>query len=199
MTRSLRRFSALFVALLATLPLHAQTADEILTPAQTEALANAETDLRASLAPHASGQDAATATDILAVIGGERLPMPDRLSLAGAPCKVRSLQVTADIAIAYPFFSCAFRQEGPAGLVLQKDSGSQRRLGLLAPGEDGTSLIFIGGRYYGYEAPRGFSGFGSGDPAFDSLGLMYRGGTDRYYIIFAPTDGRSEVYEILTR
>jgi hypothetical protein len=197
MNRLCRRSAACLALLLSAQPLIAQTTDALLTPEQITTLEGAEADLRARLAPHADGQDTAAVADFLAVIDGDRLPMPDRLSLANTPCSVRSLQVTADIALGYPFFPCSFRQEGPAGLVFQKDAGSQRRMGLLLPGASGTNFAFRGGSYFTGEAPRGYTG----DPeaGTDSLGLMYRGGPDRYYIIFAPVDGRGEVYEILTQ
>ena len=193
-------FALLLFFAVAAVPAAAE--DDLLWPDDASALASAGNAMRALANKHAS-TDSQEAADILALLDIKAQPIADRLALAG-PCKVRSLQANDLGAYVYPFFKCEFRREGPNGLQFRKETGSQRRLGvILEEGDLGDGLLFVGGSYYDYTSPRPYSGFdrldnpGSNpDRSTDSVGLLTRIGKNRYMMLFAPKEGRGELYEI---
>lgn len=198
--RAYRAFALLLFLTMAAVPAAAE--DELLWPDDASALASAEISMRALANKHAA-RDSQEAAAILALLDMTTQPITDRLALAGL-CKVRSLQANDLGAYVYPFFKCEFRREGPGGLQFRKETGSQRRLGLiLEEGDLGDGLLFVGGRYYDYTSPRPYSGFdrldnpgSSPDRSTDSVGAFYKIGKNRYMMLFAPRDGRGEIYEI---
>lgn len=194
----------LFVAATASLatlvPADAGELLSFLKPAEAKALATADEGLRASLEKRISSEEkstAANAKEIEALLALPRIALGDHLALAGK-WKVRSLQVAALGVYAYPFFPCEFRKVGKDGLLLIKDSGSQRRSGLI--GEDGKgNFMFLGGKYYSDEERKGYSAFqdeGSEvDTDRDSYGYLYRLGKNHLILVFGETTHGRELYE----
>ncbi|WP_411826873.1 DUF4893 domain-containing protein [Luteolibacter sp. AS25] len=172
----------------------------VLKPAEIKALATAEEGLKATVGNHISSQEsdsAANAKEMEALLALPRLPLGDRLALAGK-WKVRSLQVGNLGAYVYPFFPCEFRKVGKDGLLLLKDSGSQRRSGLVA--DDGKgNFVFIGGKYYSDEEPKGYSASQDEGTKVDtdrnSYGYLYRVGKNQLILIFGETTYGREMYE----
>src|SRR5690606_14391092 len=131
---------------------------------------------------------------------------PERLSLEGG-WRVRSLQVHQGAVNIYDYFACELRREGPSGLLLDKNRGSQKRIGLVLGDYSEESFLFLGGSYTTGEQPRGYSGFavedvnaaGAGDGvdmSRDSIGFVRSLGRDHLLIVFAPVNGRAEMYEL---
>lgn len=182
----------------------ARGGEDILWPEHVTQLGEARSELDALLAPHMnSPASAKAAQQMRALADAPAQPLPDRLSLAGA-WTVRSLQVNARGAYAYGFVPCTLRREGPSGLLLVKDKGSQRRTGLILD-RDGAAFLFVGGRYHADEAPRGYSGFevedvndpnAKADTSHDSMGFVRAIGPGHLIILFAPAGGTSEIYEM---
>lgn len=200
-----RLWAVLAVPLLLAGPLSAaRGGEDILWPEHVTQLQEARAELDALLAPHmTSPASAKAAQQMRALADAPVQPLPERLSLAGA-WTVRSLQVNARGAYAYGFVPCTLRREGPSGLVLVKDKGSQRRTGLILDG-DGKAFLFVGGRHHADEAPRGYSGLqvedvndpnAKADTSRDSVGLVRALGPGHLVILFAPADGTSEIYEL---
>lgn len=200
-----RALAALLLATalaLAADPLRA--AETVLWPAHAQALAAARAELDARLSRHmASPASGKAAQQMRALADAPAQPLPDRLSLAGR-WKVRSLQANDRGAYAYNFVPCTLEREGPSGLRLTKDKGSQRRLGLILD-RDADAFLFVGGRYHADEPPRAYSGFAvddvndphaRADTSRDSIGLVRAVGRDHLIILFAPADGTSEIYEL---
>ncbi len=193
-------FTLLLFVGMAVVPATAE--DDLLWPDDADALASAEISMRALANKHAA-TDRDESAAIVALLDMEPQPIADRLALAG-PCKVRSLQANDLGAYVYPFFKCEFRREGSGGLQFRKETGSQRRLGvILEEGDLGDGLLFVGGSYYDYTSPRPYSGFdrldnpgSKPDRSTDSVGALYKIGKDRYMMLFAPKGGRGEIYEI---
>lgn len=180
--------------------LHSAHAVEILSslkPAEAAALVTAEESLKTIATKHleaSNKETAANAKQIADLLALPRIEFGDRLALEGK-WKVRSLQVNDLGAYAYPYFPCEFVREGPKGLRLEKNAGSQRRSGLI--GDDGKGgIIFIGGKYYTDETPIGYSGFQEEsvktDPTRDSYGTLHRLGKGHLILIFGET---REIYE----
>ncbi len=187
----------LITAIASLISAHAAEILSLLKPAEATALTTAEEGVKTSATKHLESTDKETAanakqiTDLLAL---PRIEFGDRLPLAGK-WKVRSLQVNDLGAYAYPYFPCEFVKEGAQGLRLDKNTGSQRRSGII--GDDGKgNIIFIGGKYYSDEAPIGYSGFQDEsvktDPTRDTYGTLYRLGKDHLILIFGENN---EIYE----
>ncbi|MCB1065589.1 MAG: DUF4893 domain-containing protein [Verrucomicrobiae bacterium] len=182
--------------------LHADELRSILTPEDAKALATCEETLSKSLEPNLASDDPETlkaAKDLSALLALPRKKPADRLALEGK-WKVRSLQVSRYGVFTYPFFNGEFRREGESGLIFHKNSGSQRRMGIV--GEDGEDwLLFVGGKYYNDDAQgAAYSGFQEEsvktDPKMDSFGRLYEIGKDRLLLIFGETTFGPEVYEL---
>lgn len=197
--------AALVVPLILAVSLStARGGEDVLWPEHVTQLGEARSELDALLAPLMnSPASAEAAQQMRALVDAPAQPLPDRLSLAGA-WKVRSLQVNARGAYAYAFTPCTLRREGPSGLLLVKDKGSQRRIGLILD-RDGAAFLFVGGRHHADEAPRGYSGFevedvndpnAQADTSHDSVGLVRAIGPGHLIILFAPADDTSEIYEL---
>jgi|GEM_PF-2069316 len=187
---------------------------DLLLPEHAKLLGSAESYTRKQVTPHLQDADAEVkkaAQEMLALMEATRKAIPSRDELAGK-WKVRSLQANDLGAYAYPYFPCDLIAEGPKGLVLNKDKGSQRRVGLLIHDEATEdaeadeslppSLLFLGGSYYSDEPPRGYSALmGDPDTAMgterDSVGFLYALSPTRLMLIFAPLNARSEIYELI--
>ncbi len=174
----------------------------VLKPEHAKALASAEEGMKRAASVHAkSGQTdhVKVAKEVLSLLAMRRMEIPPALKLVGK-WRVRSLQVGDLGAFAYPFFDCEFRQEGEAGVIFQKDSGSQRRIGIVGADAPG-GLLFVGGSYYAdEEGGGGYSALQEDsvktDPERDSVGHIYQVGQGHLIILFAPTRYGREMYEL---
>lgn len=191
-------------AMLSASPGMAAGAEDAMWPEHVEALGDAGAELSGLIASHLDRSDAAK--EMWALFNAPVQPLPDRLGLEGT-WQVRSLQVHRNAANVYDYFPCEIRREGPAGLVLDKNRGSQKRIGLILGDYFEDAFLFLGGSYTTGEIARNYSGFEVDDPhaadadegidkSRDSVGLVEAIGPNRLRIIFAPIDGRSEMYEL---
>ncbi len=176
--------------------------DDIIKPEHQKALQSAERELdqyARSFEKDANQTTAATARELLALLNLPRGKAPEPKSLIGK-WKVRSLQANENSVRSYPFFDCEFLAEGPEGVVFKKDTGSQRRSGLVGKGENGRTL-FAGGSYYSDSSPAGYSGLQESSVKTDiahrdSVGYVFQIDENHLLIVFAPTQYGSEVYEL---
>ncbi|MCB1445657.1 MAG: DUF4893 domain-containing protein [Rhizobiaceae bacterium] len=185
-------------------PAFADGVEDLLWPRHIAALAEAEAELTGLIALHMdTSADAKAMWDLF---NAPPAPLPNRLSLEGR-WRVRSLQIRQDAVNIYGFFPCELRREGATGLVLDKTSGSQKRLGLILDDRIEDAFVFVGGSYTTGEPARNYSGFAVDDVkapgshlgidmSADSVGLVRSLGRDHLLIIFASNDGRSEMYEL---
>lgn len=163
------------------------------------ALTGAEGGLRTDLLKwEATPASQAAAVEMRKLLSLPRLKISDSVELEGE-WRVRSLQVSPYGANAYPYFPCRIFSEGKA-LVFQKSKGSQRRQGVLGRSGDGEFLFIGASHYEGDPAPL-YSGIADdsavSDRKKDSVGTLYRVGKDHLLILFAPRDGRREIYELV--
>jgi hypothetical protein len=163
------------------------------------ALTGAEEGLRADLLNwEATPASQAAAVAIRKLLSLPRLQISDSSGLEG-DWRVRSLQVSPYGANAYPYFPCRIFPEGEA-LVFQKSQGSQRRQGILGRAGD-AEFLFIGASYYQGDPVPLYSGIAdsadASDRKKDSVGTLHRVGEDHLLILFAPRDGRKEIYELV--
>ncbi len=175
---------------------------EVLRPEHATALETSEADLAKQLDAIAAAETDADSQKALAEI--RKLLAAPRKEIAGDKTllgnwRVRSLQVGGLGAYAYPFFKCSITREGKSGLIFKKDTGSQRRSGLLAR-EGKDRYLFIGGSYYTDEAPITYSTLQDSsvktDPERDSAGFLYQLGESHLLLVFTSEDGRGEIYEL---
>lgn len=191
-------------AMLWVSPATAAGAEDSMWPEHVEAISDAGAELSGLIASHLDRS--AAAGEMWALFNAPAQSLPDRLSLEGR-WQVRSLQVHQLGANVYDYFPCEIRREGPAGLVLDKSRGSQKRIGLILGDYAEDAFLFLGGSYTTGENVRSYSGFEVDDPyaegagegidrSHDSVGLVEAIGPNHLRIIFAPVDGRSEMYEL---
>lgn len=194
----------LLPAMLSASPALAAGAEDAMWPEHVEAIGDASAELSGLIASHLDRSDAAKT--MWALFNAPVQPLPDRLSLEGA-WQVRSLQVHQGAANIYDYFPCEIRREGPAGLVLDKSRGSQKRVGLILGDYAEDAFLFLGGSYTTGETPSAYSGFEVDDPyaegasegidkSRDSVGFVEAIGPNHLRIIFAPVGGRAEMYEL---
>jgi hypothetical protein len=173
-----------------------------LKPEHVEALAGAEEGMKRAATVHAESAQTdyvKVGKEVLALLALPRLEVSAPLKLVGR-WRVRSLQVSDRGAYAYPFFDCSFRQEGASGVIFQKDSGSQRRIGIVGA-DTADRLLFVGGSYYADD--KGGAGYSALqeesvkiDPERDSVGAIYQLGPGHLIILFAPNRYGREIYEL---
>lgn len=194
----------LMPAMLVAQPARAQGVENLMWPQHVEALSDAAAELSGLIALHLDTSDDAKA--MWNLFNAPSAPLPDRLSLEGG-WQVRSLQVRQGAVNIYDYFPCVLRREGPSGLVLDKSRGSQKRIGLILGDDSEDAFLFLGGSYTTGEPPRGYSGFevddvnAAGadagiDMSNDSVGFVRSLGRNHLLIVFAPVNGRSEMYEL---
>lgn len=164
-----------------------------------EALAGAEKNLREELDKwESSTASRAAAAEMQKLLDQPREKIASPGELAG-DWRVRSLQVSPYGVNAYPYFPCRIFPEGQA-LVFQKSKGSQRRQGILGRAGD-AEFLFIGASYYEGDSVPLYSGIndsaGTSDRKKDAVGTLHRVGKDHLFILFAPRDGRREIYEMV--
>ncbi|MCB1208093.1 MAG: DUF4893 domain-containing protein [Verrucomicrobiales bacterium] len=174
----------------------------VLKPEHAEALVGAEAGLKQAAQTHADSDQpdhVKVAKEVLALLALPRAEAPDASKLVGK-WRVRSLQISDLGAYGYPFFDCVFRQEGATGIIFHKDSGSQRRMGIVGADSE-KALLFVGASYYADEkTSAGYSALQEAtvktDPDRDSVGSLYQVGPGHCLLIFAPTRYGREIYEL---
>lgn len=164
-----------------------------------EALAGAGKNLREELDKwEASPASRAAAAEIQKLLDQPRQKIASPGELEG-DWRVRSLQVSPYGANAYPYFPCRIFPEGQA-LVFQKSKGSQRRQGILGRAGE-TEFLFVGASHHEGDPVPSYSGSAEGagpsDRKQDSVGTLYRLGKNHLIILFAPREGRGEIYELV--
>ncbi|MCP5535533.1 MAG: DUF4893 domain-containing protein [Akkermansiaceae bacterium] len=182
------------------IPANAREILSSLRPAEAKALAAAEEGLKKETTARlgsASATTVAGAKEILALLAKPRIAPGKNVALNGK-WKVRSCQVNQTGVYCYPFLPCEFRMETETSINLIKNTGSQRRMGVI--GDDGKgNLMFIGAKYYQGEPPGAYSGFQAEGvktkPERDSYGYLYRLGKDHLILIFGETVYGREIYE----
>ena len=204
-SRARHALAALLIpAMLWASPVLAAGAEDAMWPEHVEAISDAGAELSELIASHLDRGGAAK--EMWALFNAPVQPLPDRLGLEGK-WQVRSLQVHELGANVYDYFPCEIRREGPTGLVLDKNKGSQKRIGLILGDYSEDAFLFLGGSHTTGEDARNYSGFEVDDPyaegasdgidrSRDSVGFMEAIGPNHLRIIFAPVDGRSEMYEL---
>lgn len=173
-----------------------------LRPVHRQAMATWEMDAEAILKKLETKEIDAETREGIATIRGlvasERQPLAKDAALTGA-WRVRSLQAGGLGAYVYPYFRCKITTEGRA-LVFHKNTGSQRKFGLMARAEEGHGL-FVGATYYDYEKVRRYSTHldeaGEEDLKRDEVGHLYQLGKNHLILAFAALDGRWELLELL--
>jgi len=203
--RARHTLAALLIpAMLWTSPVLAAGPEDSMWPEHIEAVSDAGAELSGLIISHLERSEAAK--EMWALFNAPVQPLPDRLSLEGT-WQVRSLQVHQFGANVYDYFPCRIRSEGPTGLVLDKNRGSQKRIGLILGDYAEDAFLFLGGSYTTGEDARSYSAFEvddlraegateSIDRSRDSVGLIEAIGPNHLRIIFAPVGGKSEMYEL---
>ncbi len=111
-----------------------------LKPELVQALAGAEEGMKPAATVHAEfaqTDQVKVGKEVLALLAMPRTEIPPAMKLVGK-WRERSLQGSELGAYAYPFFDCEFRQEGENGIIIQKDSRSQRRIGIVRAASFGS-------------------------------------------------------------
>ncbi len=175
---------------------------DALRPEHRASLETSEADLKHQLDTLAASEVDAESLKAIAEIRNllalPRKEFADDNSLLGE-WRVRSLQVSGLGAYAYPFFQCSIQREGKTGILFKKNTGSQRRFGLLA--RDGKHrFLFLGGSYYSDESPIPYSTLQDAsvkaDPERDSAGHLFQLEKGRLLLVFAAEGSRGEIYEL---
>jgi hypothetical protein len=115
--------------------------------------------------------------------------------------RVRSLQASNDDLFLYPFFKATIRSDAN-GIIFEKTSGSQRRMGRLYKDVTASKLVFLGGIYVNNDKPVGYSvGWSKPDAAepkpSDSVGIFYQINNKRAIMFLdAESTDEYEVYEL---
>lgn len=158
------------------------------------------TGLRAALAGGTAG-DVAALVDILS---DPARPIDPEALVGDWRCRTIKLGGPFGALTVYGFFKCRV-SFGPDGLVFEKTTGSQRKLGDLYPDWAGASgadavtrFVYLGGEYYGNDTPRGYRG--EGDPASpdfrDEIGYLTMPHSGRA-LLGLPWPTRESDYDIL--
>jgi Domain of unknown function (DUF4893) len=116
--------------------------------------------------------------------------------------RVRSLQSDGENLYLYTFFKATIRADAN-GIIFEKTSGSQRRMGRLYKDTTATKLIFLGGVYVNNDKPLGYSvGWSKPDATqakpSDSVGIFYQMNSKRAMMILdTESTNEFEIYELV--
>ena len=129
----------------------------------------------------------------------ERARKPQPLGRIEGDWRVRSIQVHADFAYAYPAFKARI-DKAACGYRFAKLSGSQRRSGFLWPiADDVRQLAFLGANTVNDDPPLDYDPHRSSSDGFEhinSAGRLLRTGPNELLLIL-DTDGRRfELYQL---
>jgi hypothetical protein len=147
------------------------------------------------------GSDISAAKLLRELMTVKKLPVDPKLLLGD--WRVRSLQGNSNGLYLYSFSKATIRTES-SGLIFEKTSGSQHRMGRLYKDTATNRLIFLGGIYVNGDKPQAYSaGWGKVD-AFspnktDTAGVLFKLNDKRMLMILDADDYDStfEVYELV--
>jgi hypothetical protein len=116
--------------------------------------------------------------------------------------RVRSLQSEGDNLFLYAFFKATIRTDGN-GIIFEKTTGSQRRMGRLYKDSAANRLVFLGGSYVNDDKPIAYSVGGTQPDATepkptDSVGVFYLINSKRAMMILdTESTDEYEIYELV--
>jgi Domain of unknown function (DUF4893) len=116
--------------------------------------------------------------------------------------RVRSLQSDSENLYLYTFFKATIRADAN-GIIFEKTSGSQRRMGRLYKDSAANKWVFLGGSYVNDDKPIAYSVGGTKPDAAepkpsDSVGVFYQISSKRAMMILdAESTDEYEIYELV--